>query len=48
MAFGDNENDLSMLNKAGVPYLMENAPEALRGRFSNHCRRVEDVLARMF
>lgn len=48
MAFGDNENDLPMLNKAGVPYLMENAPEALRGRFSNHCRRVEDVLARMF
>lgn len=47
MAFGDNENDLPMLHRAGVPYIMENAPEYLRSQFPNHCRRVEDVLARM-
>lgn len=35
MAFGDNYNDLDMLEKAGTAYLMKNAPEELKGRFPN-------------
>lgn len=42
-AFGDNYNDLPMLELAGRPYLMESAAPELRGRFPA-CRRVEDVL----
>ena len=45
MAFGDNYNDLPMLELAGRPYLMESAAEELRARFPLRCRRVEDVLA---
>ena len=30
MAFGDNENDLSMLDMAGIPVIMENAAEKLK------------------
>lgn len=45
MAFGDNYNDLPMLELAGQPYLMESAAEELRARFPLRCRRVEDVLA---
>jgi len=44
MAFGDNYNDLPMLELAGFPYIMDNAVPDLHRRFSNHCRRVEDVL----
>lgn len=33
MAFGDNYNDLPMLELAGRPYLMESAAEELRARF---------------
>lgn len=44
MAFGDNYNDLPMLELAGFPYLMDTAASGLRSRFPNHCRRVEDVL----
>ena len=45
MAFGDNYNDLPMLELAVRPYLMESAAEELRTRFPLRCRRVEDVLA---
>ena len=45
MAFGDNYNDLPMLELAGRPYLMESAAEEMRTRFPLRCRRVEDVLA---
>ncbi len=45
MAFGDNYNDLPMLELAGRPYLMESAAEELRARFPRRCRRVVDVLA---
>ncbi len=45
MAFGDNYNDLPMLDFAGHPYLMAGASAALR---ESHpfplCRRVEDIL----
>ena len=44
MAFGDNFNDLPMLEAAGCPYIMDNAAPELRAKFPNHCRRVEDVL----
>ena len=44
MAFGDNFNDLPMLEAAGCPYIMDNAAPELREKFPNHCRRVEDVL----
>lgn len=44
MAFGDNYNDVPMLEWAGQPYLMENAAQELRARFPSQCRRVEDVL----
>lgn len=43
-AFGDNYNDLPMLNLVGQPYIMDNAVPDLRRRFDRHCRRVEDVL----
>lgn len=43
MAFGDNFNDLPMLQLAGRPYIMDTAhPELLR-RFPR-CARVEDIL----
>ena len=35
-AFGDNFNDVQMLEAVGMPYLMGNAPEALKERFCNH------------
>jgi Cof subfamily protein (haloacid dehalogenase superfamily) len=33
VAFGDHYNDLEMLEAVGTPFLMGNAPEALRTRF---------------
>lgn len=44
MAFGDNYNDIPMLEFAGHPYIMETADTPLLERFSNHCHRVEEVL----
>lgn len=44
MVFGDNYNDVPMLEWAGCPYLMENAAPALRSQFPNRCRRVAEVL----
>lgn len=44
MAFGDNYNDVSMLEQAGRPYLMETAAPELRARFSTRCRTVAEVL----
>lgn len=35
VAFGDNYNDVEMLETAGLAFLMGNAPEELKGRFSN-------------
>lgn len=43
-AFGDNYNDLSMLEAAGRPWIMEGAAPELRARFANHCREVAEVL----
>lgn len=44
IAFGDNYNDVPMLEIAGLPYIMDGAVADLHSRFPNHCRRVEDVL----
>ena len=44
MAFGDNFNDVPMLDAVGHPYLMESAAEALRQRYPVRCARPEDVL----
>lgn len=44
MAFGDNYNDLPMLELAGHPWMMDSAAEELRARFSNRCREVAEVL----
>jgi len=44
MSFGDNYNDLPLLLKAGVPYIMENACDELRQQFERRCVRVETTL----
>lgn len=44
MAFGDNYNDVPMLEWAGRPYLMENVAPALRAQYPSQCRRVAEVL----
>lgn len=44
MAFGDNYNDLPMLERVGQPWMMESAAPELRARFPNRCRRVEEIL----
>ena len=35
VAFGDHYNDVAMLEAVGMPYLMGNAPQALKDRFPN-------------
>lgn len=44
MAFGDNYNDIPMLEAVGHPCLMASAAQPLRQRFPTQCQRVEDVL----
>ena len=44
MAFGDNFNDVSMLDIVGTPYIMDSAAPALRARYPLHTPRPEDVL----
>ena len=45
MAFGDNFNDVEMLEAVGRPCLMETADPALLERFPSRCARVEEALA---
>lgn len=47
MAFGDNYNDLSMLELAGQGYIMSNAAPALREKVQLSCPDVCDVLEKM-
>lgn len=42
MAFGDQQNDVAMLQAAGEPYLMENAPEQVKAYGFPVCRSVPD------
>ena len=44
MAFGDNFNDVSMLDIVDTPYIMDSAAPALRARYPLHTPRPEDVL----
>lgn len=44
MAFGDNYNDVPMLDLVGHPYLMDSAAAELRNRYPTQCARPEDVL----
>ena len=44
MAFGDNYNDVSMLDIVGVPYIMDGAAAPLREKYPNHTPCPEDVL----
>ena len=44
MAFGDNYNDVSMLDIVGMPYIMDGAAALLREKYPNHTPRPEDVL----
>lgn len=43
-AFGDNWNDVSMLEAAGTAWLMDTAAPPLRERFSRQCTGVPEVL----
>lgn len=45
--FGDNWNDVSMLEIAGRPFLMETADPALRARFPQQCASVVEELKRI-
>lgn len=47
LAFGDNYNDIPMLDCVGHPYLMDSAAEPLRQRYPTRCSRPEDVLEAM-
>ena len=44
-AFGDNFNDTEMLDLVGHPYVMENGATPLLEKYTNHCARVDEVLA---
>ena len=44
MAFGDNFNDVAMLDLVGKPYIMDGAVPALRARYPLHTARPEDAL----
>ncbi len=47
MAFGDNYNDIPMLDAVGHPYLMSSAAQPLRQRYGTQCARPEDVLEKL-
>lgn len=42
--FGDNYNDVEMLDEAGHSYAMDSAPEAVKAHAGHICHRVEDTL----
>ncbi len=44
MAFGDNYNDLPMLQKVGQPYLVSSAAPELQARVPGSCKAVLDIL----
>ena len=46
-AFGDNENDRSMLELVGHPYIMENCNPSIRNISGTRCRRVETELRKI-
>lgn len=44
MSFGDNYNDLPLLKKAGVPFIMEGADAPLLRQFPRRCHNVFETL----
>ena len=48
IAFGDNWNDVPMLDFVAQPYIMESAAPALKARYSNHCSDVPETLKKIF
>ena len=48
MAFGDNYNDLEMLSLVKYGYIMDNAVEDIKKRYSYHCSLVEKTLMDVF
>lgn len=48
MAFGDNYNDLEMLSLAGYGYVMENAVDDIKSRYSYRCKSVEEILNTLY
>lgn len=48
IAFGDNWNDVSMLDFVAHPYIMESAAPALKKRYFNTCSDVPTVLEKIF
>ncbi len=48
MAFGDNYNDLEMLSLVKYGYVMENAVDDIKSRYTYHCSMVEDTLIDLF
>lgn len=47
IAFGDNWNDVSMLENAACPYIMSTANVTLKARFSRHCDDVAGELKKI-
>lgn len=47
VAFGDNWNDLAMLETAGTAFIMNTADPNLLARFPNHCGNVLETLENM-
>lgn len=46
-AFGDNENDRTMLELVGHPFIMENCNPSIRDIPGTRCRRVEEELRKI-
>ncbi len=44
VAFGDNYNDMAILDIVGTPYIMSCAPKELRKRYPNECYDVAETL----
>ena len=47
VAFGDNYNDIPLLDSVAHPYLMCSAAQPLRRRYPTQCPRPEDILEQM-
>lgn len=43
-SFGDNYNDIEMLDESGLAFAMDTAPEAVKAHANRICTRVEDSL----
>lgn len=48
IVFGDFFNDEPMLDLAGVPFIMEGAPEKLLAKYPNHCASVPEAVKNFF